>query len=217
MRGTCGARVLVFVVVPTNNHAPLQICRCDKTVVASTTNMHCVGCHYAHKITNPPKSLSSLPNNMNVPLTTYSCIQPPMTMSSDNNVEIQPNDVLSGRGNATKKHLGNIYFRNLVQTAKDYYVAFPCNKKLLISQAVYDSVKSLHPPGRYLKEKDGENGGILWEEISEKEALTKTSQALRQSSHKRSGKCLMKIRDQHELDQRLNEIKVRHYSTFCCL
>jgi hypothetical protein len=59
-------------------------------------------------------------------------------------------------------------------------MAFPyCNQKFLIRQAVYDAVKSLHPQGRYLKEKDGETGGIiLWEEIVREG----------QSSHKRSGK-----------------------------
>jgi len=140
-------------------------------------------------------------------------VTPPLTVSSTSasscDFEILPNDVLSGRGNASKKHDGNVHFRTLVQAARDCYVGFPPSKKILVSQAVYDAIKCLEPPGRFLKENTMLiGGGSTWEELSEKEAVSKTSQALRegQPGVKRSGACPT-IRD-YELEPRLNEIKV---------
>ena len=111
----------------------------------------------------------------------------PTTVSSSSvNVQPKPNDVLSGRGNSAKNHNGNLHFRKLVESARDYYVALPPNKKILVSQLFFGAVKSLNPPGRFLKEKEKVHD--LWEELEEKDALAKTSQALRegQPEHKKS-------------------------------
>ena len=123
-------------------------------------------------------------------------------------VGIQANDVLSGRGNAVKKHDGNVHFRELVQAVKHYYVAFPPNKKIHVSELVIHAIQSLRPPGRYLKEKISDMG-IMWEEITMKEALQKTSQALRegQPDHKKSGLC-ERILGNEAVDEKLNEIWV---------
>jgi hypothetical protein len=116
--------------------------------------------------------------------------------------------VLSGRGNGIKKHEGNVHFRALCQAVKHYYVAFPPNKKIHVSELVIQAIKSLHPPGRYLKEKETDSE-VLWEETTMKEALQKTSQALRegQPDHKKSG-LIPRIRENETVEEKLNEIWV---------
>ena len=131
----------------------------------------------------------------------------PPAIKSPNYVSAQPNDVLSGRGNAAKHHNGNVLFRELVKEARDYYVAFPTNKKNLVSQVVYLTVKSLNPQGRYLKAIEQDNGD-LWEELKPWEALAKTSQALRegQPGHKKAiAFCRI---PESQTAEKLNELKV---------
>ena len=99
--------------------------------------------------------------------------------SHGDDIKTHPNDVLAGRGNGIKKHLGNVHFRNLVNAVKHYYVALPSSEKIKVSQIIIEAVKSLNPPGRFLKEIEHANG-VSWEELTEKDALGKTSQALRE-------------------------------------
>jgi hypothetical protein len=131
-------------------------------------------------------------------------------------VGVKPNDVLSGRGNAAKKHEGNVHFLELVQAVKHFYVSLPPNKKMPMSELVIRAIKSLRPPGRFLKEKETDTGVLMWEEISTKEALKKTSQALRegQPDHKMSG-LVPQIHDNESLKERLNEIWVS--LPLCCV
>jgi hypothetical protein len=140
----------------------------------------------------------------------------PDSFQSSTCIVVQPNDVLSGRGNAVKKHEGNVHFRELVQAVKNYYVAFSPNKKIHMSELVIQAIKSLRPPGRYLKEKETDCG-IIWEEITTKEALQKTSQALRegQPDHRKSGLC-SSIHGDEAVEEKLNEIWVRFSSFGYC-
>jgi len=91
----------------------------------------------------------------------------------------KPNDILSGRGNGVNKHPGNLNFRKIVESYKhQYVVAIKCEKPAF-SQLIVKKVQSLSPPGRFLK-KDASAGH--WYELSPKEALTKTRQALREGA-----------------------------------
>jgi len=125
-----------------------------------------------------------------------------LSFSSDDK---NPHDVLSGKGNGAKNHEGNRHFRALVESAKELYISCPESRKIQISKLVYEAIKSLSPQGRYLKK---DEKGELYE-LSYKEALTKTSQALRegQPKHKKSG-CFKSIQDEVTFYAKLNEVKV---------
>jgi len=89
---------------------------------------------------------------------------------------IKENDVLFGRGNHTKNHPGNKYYRSLVSAVKDIYSDYPKDRKQLISELIYECIKSLEPPGLFVHELRGDK----WEEAEKKDALRKISQALRE-------------------------------------
>lgn len=88
-------------------------------------------------------------------------------------------DVICGRGNFANYHTGNAYFRNLVQSYKIDYVACDKADKKKYSKMIYDTVRNLKPPGRFLKFDPITN---TWHDIGEKKALDKTRQALREGA-----------------------------------
>mmetsp|Transcript_6388 Transcript_6388/g.10383 ORF Transcript_6388/g.10383 Transcript_6388/m.10383 type:complete len:474 (+) Transcript_6388:265-1686(+) len=89
------------------------------------------------------------------------------------------NDVLSGRGNFVNQHSGNENFRALVKHHKKAYVACPKNQKAIYSKLIYDEIRSMNPPGRFLKQDPKTK---LWNDVGEKKALDKTRQALREGA-----------------------------------
>jgi len=109
---------------------------------------------------------------------------PPPQIKSGEGGEIaepHPNDVLCGRGGRINSHEGNIRFRDIVATLKPKYLN-PFTKKVekaLIAAEVVAQIRSLSPPGRFLKEtnKDG-----MWEEIGDDRARKKAGQALREDA-----------------------------------
>jgi len=81
------------------------------------------------------------------------------------------NDVLSGRGE--RNNPGNVQFRALVAQHKEGYRSKKNQKSRIAAQIVY-RIRSLTPPGRFLKEDaDG-----LWFDIGDAEAIRKVQQAL---------------------------------------
>lgn len=100
-------------------------------------------------------------------------------------IVVNDNDVLSGRGVNIAHHCGNQRFRTLVTTRADesYCATYSASEKRAVAEEVIKHVKSLDPPGRFLK-RDGRgqvSRGLSgpWEELSEREAIKKTCQALR--------------------------------------
>ncbi|KAL7449146.1 hypothetical protein ACHAWC_001238, partial [Mediolabrus comicus] len=59
------------------------------------------------------------------------------------------------------------------------YVACPKNQKAIYSKLIYDEIRSMNPPGRFLKQDPNTK---LWSDIGEKKALDKTRQALREGA-----------------------------------
>ncbi|KAL7536687.1 hypothetical protein ACHAXR_007335 [Thalassiosira sp. AJA248-18] len=88
-------------------------------------------------------------------------------------------DVLSGRGNFVNHHVGNEHFRKLVKQHKETYVACPKDKKAIYSKIIYDEIRAMTPPGRFLKQ---DSKTKLWSDIGKKKALYKTRQALREGA-----------------------------------
>ncbi|KAL7536254.1 hypothetical protein ACHAXR_007016, partial [Thalassiosira sp. AJA248-18] len=94
-------------------------------------------------------------------------------------VKPHAHDVLSGRGNFVNHHSGNENFRTLVKHHKKAYVACPKAQKAIYSKIIYDEIRAMNPPGRFLKQ---EPKTKLWNAIGEKKALDKTRQALREGA-----------------------------------
>eukprot|EP00565_Helicotheca_tamesis_P009160 CAMPEP_0185730780 /NCGR_PEP_ID=MMETSP1171-20130828/11009_1 /TAXON_ID=374046 /ORGANISM="Helicotheca tamensis, Strain CCMP826" /LENGTH=274 /DNA_ID=CAMNT_0028399909 /DNA_START=140 /DNA_END=964 /DNA_ORIENTATION=- len=90
--------------------------------------------------------------------------------------EITDNDVLCGRGGGTNRHAGNKYFRTIVNHVRPKYVLAQKLQKSSIARAIVVAVQSRG--GRFVK-KD-ESTVDKWDVISEKQAILKTSQALRE-------------------------------------
>jgi len=94
-------------------------------------------------------------------------------------------DVLSGRGVNIAQHPGNERFRALVNSRYDsnYCTQYSTTEKRAVAKEIIDHIRSLCPPGRFLKRlvRPKHSRGLEgpWEELSEQEAIKKTCQALR--------------------------------------
>lgn len=104
-----------------------------------------------------------------------------ISTSSQTPVVLQPNDVISGRGNEAKayNHPGNMYFRHLVKEKRLEYVASQKRDKPAFAKEIVYCITNQKPPGRFMKV-DKESG--LWFDIGYKQALMKTRQALREGA-----------------------------------
>jgi len=107
-------------------------------------------------------------------------------------VNIQPNDVLCGRGGETNHWTGNIQYRSLVKAYQKLYVDSTRRVKPKIAQCIVYSVRQ--SGGRFLKRlenpdkagivnKEGlPSSGGCWVDVGNVKAREKTSQALREGA-----------------------------------
>lgn len=96
---------------------------------------------------------------------------------------VGPDDVLLGRGGATNNHTGNHNFRLLVAAHQQEYLKARKHEKVIIARRIVAEVQSRG--GRFLQ------NGISkdhWDEVSDKRAQEKTSQALREGLDVRNNK-----------------------------
>lgn len=93
--------------------------------------------------------------------------------------EPHENDVLYGRGGGTNHHPGNKRYRKMVEDRKLDYVNSKRLDKPLVALEIIREWRGQDPPGRFLKldEKTG-----LWQDVGDKRAREKTSQALREKA-----------------------------------
>lgn len=91
------------------------------------------------------------------------------------------NDVLCGRGGRINAHEGNVRFRELVKSVKMQYLSKRTKKMDKAHRAanIVAQVRSLDPPGRFLKE-DAKTG--MWLDIGDERARKKAGQALREDA-----------------------------------
>mmetsp|Transcript_1458 Transcript_1458/g.2566 ORF Transcript_1458/g.2566 Transcript_1458/m.2566 type:complete len:449 (-) Transcript_1458:267-1613(-) len=110
---------------------------------------------------------------------------PPHQQYSKPPIVVTDNDVLSGRGVNIAAHPGNERFRTLVTTRADasYCETYSATEKKAVAEEIVRHIASLEPSGRFLKREGrgqvsrGLNGP--WEELSRRESIKKTCQALR--------------------------------------
>ena len=94
-------------------------------------------------------------------------------------------DILSGRGVNIAQHAGNERFRTLINSHYDpnYCTQYSTSEKRAVAQEIIAHIRSLDPPGRFLKRSGRSNNyrGLEgpWEELTEQQMIKKTCQALR--------------------------------------
>ena len=93
--------------------------------------------------------------------------------------EPHENDVMYGRGGGTNHHPGNKRYRKMVEERKVQYVNSKRLDKPLVALEIIREWRGQLPPGRFLKhnEKTGN-----WDDVGDKKAREKTSQALREKA-----------------------------------
>ena len=97
-----------------------------------------------------------------------------------NNIkEPHENDVMYGRGGGTNHHKGNKKYRKMVEDRKLEYVNSKRLDKPLVSLEIIRIWRSQLPTGRFLKQSDKTG---LWDDVGDKKAREKTSQALREKA-----------------------------------
>ena len=89
------------------------------------------------------------------------------------------NDCLFGRGGGTNHHPGNKLYRKIVEDRKEVYLTSKRLDKPLVAMNIINEWRALDPPGRFLKQNDKTK---LWEDVGDKKAREKTSQALREKT-----------------------------------
>lgn len=89
------------------------------------------------------------------------------------------NDCLFGRGGGTNHHPGNKRYRKLVEENKARYLSSKRLDKPLVAIEIINEWRALDPPGRFLKQDEETK---LWNDVGEKKAREKTSQALREKT-----------------------------------
>lgn len=100
-------------------------------------------------------------------------------------IEVHDHDVLCGRGVNIAQHPGNERFRALVNNRQDegYCTAFTTSEKRALAEEIVEHIRLLDPPGRFLKRTGRSHGsrGLSgpWEQLSHRECIKKTCQALR--------------------------------------
>jgi len=100
--------------------------------------------------------------------------------------QLNPNDVLCGRGSGPNDYSGNIKFRALVMNRRDEYLSTSNRaSKAKIAREIVDYVRRMSPPGRFLEQMEGSGKAPLWRAVSEEKSLEKAKQALRQNRHRR--------------------------------
>lgn len=93
-------------------------------------------------------------------------------------VDANTHDIRSGRGNYINGCSGNKLFRELVKQIRTEYVAIDKKIKREFTQVLVASLKSLDPPARFL----GKEQNKRYMELSDKEAIVKARQALREGA-----------------------------------
>ena len=95
--------------------------------------------------------------------------------------DVQPYDVLCGRGGEVNKHQGNVQFRNLVKAFQNTYMNCRKLDKPKISQCIVYTIRNTLG-GRFLQKIDGSEDA--YKDVGNKKAQDKTSQALREGQTK---------------------------------
>lgn len=97
---------------------------------------------------------------------------------ADNEIQVSHQDVLFGRGGQTNRHIGNLRYRDIIALHRADYVRASKVEKPNVARRIVKAIRTGKNPGRFLRK--GDDG--KWQEVSDKEASWKASQALREKT-----------------------------------
>lgn len=105
----------------------------------------------------------------------------PSAAAVESSVTVRRQDILFGRGKTVGDHMGNVWFRQLVDAIMVQYEAGTRMEKATIAEMIVNFVKS--SGGRFLKIKDEVNCGAVsdncWEEVEDHFARKKVAHTFR--------------------------------------
>ena len=102
----------------------------------------------------------------------------PIANDGGGGIEVSQQDVLFGRGGFTNRHIGNLRYRDIIALHRADYVRASKVEKPNVARRIVKAIRSGKTPGRFLRRGDDGN----WQEVSDKEATWKASQALREKT-----------------------------------
>lgn len=113
--------------------------------------------------------------------------------------EPHENDVLCGRGDGPMHHPGNKRYREIIASHKVELV--DSKRPVLVASEIVHGIRAQRPPGRFLEHNDKTG---YWDDIGDKRARIKTSQAFRDSSMQKSGRKGKPEKDPNAPKQNMN-------------
>lgn len=143
---------------------------CDQSVSTSTSFAISIASNNGPEAVEPKKQSQNFVPNESAP--NQGGVSTGDITGSGDPTEV---DVLCGRGGGTNNHIGNKYFRQLVEEHRDEYFLSKKHGKGQISRKIVSIIQARG--GRYLKRDDSTG---KWCDIGDKQAALKTSQALRE-------------------------------------
>jgi hypothetical protein len=99
-------------------------------------------------------------------------------VAADSEIQVSLQDVLFGRGGQTNRHIGNLRYRDIIALHRADYVRASKVEKPNVARRIVKAIRTGKNPGRFLRK--GDDG--KWQEVSDKEAAWKASQALREKT-----------------------------------
>lgn len=95
--------------------------------------------------------------------------------------EPHDHDIVSGRGQGSRNHPGNIYLLEKVREYKDRYDSAKRDKKKVIAQEVANLIKERNPPGRFLSKQDIDDDTVMWlvQPYDDEKVVSKVQQIFR--------------------------------------
>jgi len=105
-------------------------------------------------------------------------VQVAAPVAANNEIQVSHQDVLFGRGGQTNRHIGNLRYRDIIALHRADYVRASKVEKPNVARRIVKAIRTGKNPGRFLRK--GDDG--KWQEVSDKEASWKASQALREKT-----------------------------------
>mmetsp|Transcript_21245 Transcript_21245/g.30410 ORF Transcript_21245/g.30410 Transcript_21245/m.30410 type:complete len:383 (+) Transcript_21245:68-1216(+) len=128
-------------------------------------------------------------------------VQVAAPVADNNEIQVSHQDVLFGRGGQTNRHIGNLRYRDIIALHRADYVRASKVEKPNVARRIVKAIRTGKNPGRFLRK--GDDG--KWQEVSDKEASWKASQALREKTRWSSMKQQKAAQEIAQGSQKANE------------
>ena len=129
-------------------------------------------------VQDPAEAAAAFPLPSPIMNPTASAQQSVAAPLADDEIQVSHQDVLFGRGGQTNRWPGNLRYRDIIALHRADYVRASKVEKPNVARRIVKAIRTGKNPGRFLRK--GDDG--KWQEVSDKEASWKASQALREKT-----------------------------------